>query len=179
MAVGAGCLFAVNLKLFADRKLFKIVHALFDSRNVGGRGLGGIVKQAFSNPYRAFDGVGVGPVRAGKLNRGMAQYPARPVRALERDPLETLGLRTFQSVVLGQGGVEHGEVGIDELESGRLAAQDFPEERTCFPQHVGFEGAIEFLVVSGVDGDPVDFLPIEIRIVPGSLRLLVLQNIDE
>lgn len=30
-----------------------------------------------------------------------------------------------------------------------------------------------------VDGDPADFLPVEIRIVPGSLRLLVRQNIDE
>ena len=52
-----------------------------------------------------------------------------------------------------KGGVEHGEVGIDELESGRLAVQDFPEERACFPHHVRFEGTIEFLVVTGVDGN--------------------------
>ena len=100
VAIGAGRFFAVNFQLVTHGQLLEILHALFDARNVGRRWLGRIVEESFPDPYRPFDGVGVGPIRAGQLNGCMPQYATGSARAFEGNPLETLGLRPFQSVVL-------------------------------------------------------------------------------
>ena len=95
VTIRAGCLVTVNLKLFPDGKLFEVFHALFDAGNIGWGRFGGIMEQAFPDPYRPFDGMGVGTVRSGKLNRCMTQYSTGSICALKRDSLEKLGFRTF------------------------------------------------------------------------------------
>lgn len=158
VAGGADGVFAVLLHFLAEGagELFLVG----EFGDVGRRRGRGCAEKVFEDPFAAFDGRGAIGVGGEGENAGVGEEAAAR-GALEGDADEFVAGDAGDAVVAGEGFVEVGEVGVDEVEDAAVVADDGFDEQGGLAEHVVAEGVVELGEEFGVGGEEFEIAKLE------------------